>query len=354
MSDNRVTMEDRQLEREERLKAFIKDIRDDLKRKEDFLMAAFAIYNEAFKEEKHCFSDEATDGIISFMRCDLEKLFFAEIPIPIVDEVVNHVHYNMQLAFVSNLLPDDDKVYCVPFIRKLDYDNKIAYQYDIVKKTWILMEKSDEDVNQDAGTEDIVSVRSKYVNMLAQAVNEFFDSKYKSIYGDDVNAFVELSRPLVDVTDRLSGMTRLEVLWNGQSAVVPLDGNHMGIALTYDNMYVINVYYVNGMMADDGPESERVKYCYMHESFRTENLDAAVSVLKEAIELRNGTYAPVTIPLSRRNMIMIENGRYADMINELKNKMTDLEKSGPVSQEERDVADTFIQELERHVDGLYC
>jgi hemerythrin-like domain-containing protein len=51
---------------------------------------------------------------------------------------------------------------------------------------------------------------------------------------------------------------------------------------------------------------------------------------------------------------MIENGRYADMINELKNKMTDLEKSGPVSQEERDVADTFIQELERHVDGLYC
>lgn len=345
------TVNDTMGERLEKLGNIIGYEQNKLDVKDIALRKAVNCFHEALQPERDYISISARDMMQQFVELRLERLMSTGVGVPVFEEQVDTRRYIMFINFYET----EDGMDLNMDLKKFDAEEMVTYKYNTDNGSWVVV-KTAEDVRRDAKeknktartTIDLLVEAGNKGDMSEQALHSFLYSDHDSIYGSDIYAFSESVKPLVYLMNRLAGIVKLEILKNGQPAVVPMDGHHKGIAITLEKGgYVINHYYADDMLLEDGTVAEKDKYFYINPVYRTKDMESAAEDMLNAVNARTGLMYPVTLTLSRGVILTIRESNVVKMIASVNEKLEDLERN-------KKITDTEMQMVTKFVEAIHC
>lgn len=155
------------------------------------------------------------------------------------------------------------------------------------------------------------------------------------------NEYLDRYAQLINLANETSGHTAVVINGQGQAALIPTDGNHSGLLITFeDGWFCINQYidgsetsYFSGAEDADG---------YIRTVARTKDICVVKKLIKQHEDARRGIYSAVTIPLSLRKLICVKRNSVDEMLESIKKE---VEACDGLSKQELDNIRAFIKYL---------
>ena len=319
--------------------------------KEIALRKAVNCFNKAMRSEEECVSVCTGDLMKQFIGMEMERLLCTGTRVPVFEEQVGCRKYVMFINFYEKESGMDLNI----DMKKYDFKETTAYHYDEEHDEWIeeppagdICETVKAKKITSSDTIDLLVEAGKKGDMSEQALHCFLYSEHESMYGNDIKAFANASKPLVSLANELAGIARVQILKDSQIAVVPIDIYHKGIAVTNENgWYCINNYYADDMVLEDGTLAEKDKYFYIRIVYRTKDIETAAKEFLNAINARRGMMYPVTLVIRKGVVVTIRESNPKKMVTSLYKAVAAIKESKKITNKDMQVVTYFGSAMQK-------